>query len=384
MKFQSLRLKNFRNYTDLTLEIPPGIVIFVGPNGQGKTNLMEAFYFLLRGDSFRPVSSQSLLHHFNSEVAPTAVVEGRLKQKDLDHDLKVTFSTGHKSVLWNGNRVTSASLARQFPVVLFSPESLSAIKDGPELRRQLLDDVVITHSASSVKILKDFKRALRARNRVLRDYKRGVTSEPQARQLLDSLNPLFLPLAAELTVARLHALSALQEDFKRAVSFVLERPDVDISVEYVVSSENVREWGRSDLLSAMHKRAMELCERELSAGLSLVGPQRHDIRLLFAGKDSRFFCSQGQQRALILSFKMAQILYHYRAYQVYPFLLLDDVLSELDPVRRLNLIKFLRDVPAQIFLTTTDLSFSMDFGDRHINVFRIEDGAVQAQSADLP
>ena len=152
---------------------------------------------------------------------------------------------------------------------------------------------------------------------------------------------------------------------------------MDISVEYVISGQNARHWSRSDLLSAMHNRAVELRDRELATGLSLVGPQRHDIRVLFAGKDSRFFCSQGQQRALILSFKMAQILYHYRAYQVYPFLLLDDVLSELDPARRSNLVKFLRDVPAQIFLTTTDLSFSMDFGGRPIHIFRIENGSVE-------
>jgi DNA replication and repair protein RecF len=216
------------------------------------------------------------------------------------------------------------------------------------------------------------------RNRVLKDYKRGLTPRGQAIDLLESIDPLFLPLAAEITVARLEALRALHDDFSRAVQFVLERNDVDISVEYVISKQNALLWKRSDLLSAMHKRGLELREQELESGLSLVGPQRHDIRLLFTGKDSRFFCSQGQQRALILSFKMAQILYHYKTYQVYPFLLLDDVLSELDPIRRANLVKFLRDIPAQIFLTTTDLSFSMDFGDRGINVFHIDDGVVSS------
>ncbi len=381
MKFQSLRLKNFRNYQELSLAIPEGVVVFVGPNGQGKTNLMEAFHFLLRGESFRPVSQDSLLAHHQGGIAETAVIEGKLTQQSLQHDVRMTFGSGRKSVEWNGNRATAASLARKFPVVLFSPESLSAIKDGPDLRRQLVDDVVVTHSTASVKILQDFRRALRTRNRILRDCKRGVTTETQARQLLESLDPLFFPLAAELTVARLNALTALHGDFQRAVSFVLDRENVDISVEYVISAKNARHWSRSDLLTAMHNRAMELRERELATGLSLVGPQRHDIRVLFAGKDSRFFCSQGQQRALILSFKMAQILYHYRAYQVYPFLLLDDVLSELDPARRSNLVKFLRDVPAQIFLTTTDLSFSMDFGGRPIHIFRIENGSVENVTA---
>jgi DNA replication and repair protein RecF len=376
MKFTSLTVKNFRNYTDLSLKIPPGVVVFYGPNGQGKTNLMEAFHFLLRGESFRPVSAESLLKHTDHQIAQTALLQGHLTKKELNHDIKMTFAQGKKAVTLNNNRSTSANLARQFPVVLFSPESLAAIKEGPDERRLLLDDVVVTHSTASVKILKDFQRVLKTRNRVLKDFKRGLASEIQTKRLLDSLEPSFLPLAAELTVARLNALKALRDDFQHAVKFVLDMPSVDISVEYLISGQNAYEWTRSDILSAMHKRTQILGENELATGQSLVGPQRHDIRVLFAGKDSRFFCSQGQQRALILSFKMAQILYHYRAYQVYPFLLLDDVLSELDPIRRSNLVKFLKDIPAQIFLTTTDLSFSMDFGDRKINIFRIEQGMV--------
>lgn len=333
---------------------------------------MEAFHFLLRGESFRPYSMDSLVLH----DAQTAVLEGHLTQKNLAHDIKMTISGGKKSVLWNNNRVSSGALARNFPVVLFSPESLGAIKEGPQARRQLLDDVVLTHSQSSVKILKDFNKALKTRNRILKDHQKGITPRGQALALLESLDPSYLPLATELTMARLRALDALADDFQRAAAYVLSLENVDISVEYLISSLDVGQWSRSDILSAMHKRTLELREQELSSGSSLVGPQRHDIRVLFAGKDSRFFCSQGQQRALILSFKMAQILYHHRSYELYPFLLLDDVLSELDPVRRTNLVKFLRDIPAQIFLTTTDLSFSTDFGDRRISVFNIESGRV--------
>ena len=379
MKFQSLKLNNFRNYRDLILEIPPGIVIFYGSNGHGKTNLMEAFHVLMRGESFRPVSAQSLLNQEPGRVASGAFLQAKLKEKDLNHEVRVSLSPGKKKFLLNNNPVTSAALVRRFPLVLFSPESLSAIKDGPEARRQLLDEVVITHSTTSAKILRDFRRVLKVRNRILRDYKRGITPEKQARQLIESLDPSYFPLAAELSVARLTALHALREDFHAAVNFVLDLPNVDISVEYLISGQNAYNWSRSEVLSAMHNRARELNESELQSGLSLVGPQRHDIRILFTGKDSRFFCSQGQQRALILSFKMAQILYHYRAYQVYPLLLLDDVLSELDPQRRSNLVKFLKGIPAQIFLTTTDLSFSMDFGDRKINIFRVENGMVTAE-----
>lgn len=376
MQFSSLRLKNFRNYKELKLEFPSGVVVFHGPNGQGKTNLMEAFHFLLRGESFRPYSIDSLLAHEDGQIASNGIIEGHVLQNNLHHDIKMFVGGGKKSVLWNNNRVSSSALSRHFPVVLFSPESLEAIKEGPQARRQLLDDVVLTHSHNSSKILKDFSKALKTRNRILKDSLSGKTPKKEAIDLLESLDPSYLPLATELTMARLGALEALKNDFQRAVDYVLDQKNVDISVEYLISSLDVGKWSRSDILSAMHKRSLELRESELRSGRSLVGPQRHDIRVLFAGKDSRFFCSQGQQRALILSFKMAQILYHYRTYEVYPFLLLDDVLSELDPNRRTNLVKFLRDIPAQIFLTTTDLAFSMDFGDRGISVFNIENGRV--------
>jgi DNA replication and repair protein RecF len=376
MKFTSLQLRNFRNYREFALEIPAGVVVFHGPNGQGKTNLVEAFHFLMRGESFRPVTPDSLRFQSETETAANAQIAGRLLQNNLSYDIQMTFGQSKKSVLLNDRRVTSPELARRFPLVLFSPESLAAIKEGPDERRRLLDDVVMTHSSAGVKILRDFRHALRTRNRLLRDYRKGLTPEMQTKQLLESLEPSFLPLASELTVARLEALRALQSDFQQAARFVLTQADVDISVEDVISGHNAYDWSRSDLLSAMHNRSLELRERELAAGVSLVGPQRHDVRVLFTGKDSRFFCSQGQQRALILSFKMAQILYHYRAHQVHPVLLLDDVLSELDPIRRLNLVEFLKDIPAQIFLTTTDLSFAMDFGDRSINIFRVEKGTV--------
>ncbi len=379
LRFLKLKLHRFRNYRKLDLEFPPGVVVFHGANGQGKTNLIEALHFLLRGESFRPATFDSLASHDESKSHGQVRIEGRIAQRDLNHDVKLDFVDGKKSAQWNSNRVPSGTLARQFPVVLFSPESLSAIKSGPEQRRALLDDMIVTHSASSVKILRDFRRALKTRNRVLKDIRDGSTPKTQAIRVLESLDPVYLPIASELTFNRLEALRDIHFDFQHAARSVLQNLNVDIAVEYFISSQKAESWSRSDILSAMHKRALELRNSEIQAGTSLVGPHKHDIRFLFTGKDSRFFCSQGQQRALILSFKMAQILYHYKAHQVYPLLLLDDVLSELDPIRRSSLVSFLKDIPAQIFLTTTDLSFSMDFGDRRLSLFRIEDGTVQAE-----
>jgi DNA replication and repair protein RecF len=385
VRLNRLTLRNFRNYSELDLSIPSGIVVFVGDNGQGKTNLIEAIHLLFRGESFRTKASEVLVRQIGQEPAAHSLLKATLEKKSLNYEVQWTSKLGQRKLECNGKKTSGVHLARTFPLVLFSPESLAAIKEGPDLRRRLVDEVLITHSAAGAEILKDFNKALRSRNRLIKDCKKGHTSEAQTRRLLESLDPIFLPLAGELTALRIQALQALAADLQTAVRSVLQSRE-PVQIEYLMSGRNVSNWARPQIIEAMHQRAIELRPRELEAGLSLVGPHRHDIRFLFAGKDSRYFCSQGQQRALILSYKMAQIMYHHRTHQVFPFLLLDDVLSELDPDRRTNLMRFLKALPAppgseqasQIFLTTTDLSFSLDFGDRNLSVFQIEKGVISS------
>jgi DNA replication and repair protein RecF len=376
MQILKIQLKKFRNYEDLVLEFPPGIILFVGDNGQGKTNLIEAIHLALRGNSFRAGSADTFIKQSEECRSHFSVIKSRLVRSGLVHDLHWTSKEGIRRMEWNGRKTSGLLTAREFPIVLFSPESLAAIKEGPEQRRQLVDDLLLTHSASSVGVIKEFNKALKARNRILKDFKKSLNSEETTTRVLESLDPIFLPLGAELAWLRIESLKALEQDWVKAFTAVLKTSE-PVEIQYLISGQIANDWDRSKILDAMHQRALELRKFERDSGQSLVGPQRHDIRFLFAGKDSRYFCSQGQQRALILSYKMAQIMYHHRTHQVYPFLLLDDVLSELDPDKRTNLVRFLKEIPSQIFLTTTDLSFSLDFGDRSLSVFRIDKGVIE-------
>ena len=109
-----------------------------------------------------------------------------------------------------------------------------------------------------------------------------------------------------------------------------------------------------------------------------MGPHKHDVTFRMGKTDTRFFASQGQQRAIILGFKMAQIMYHHRVFQVHPLLLLDDVLSELDPVKGANLLRFLEGIKSQILLTTTDISFPFDFAQKGMAVHQLELGRIES------
>lgn len=376
MFIQELELRSYRNYDSLALVFKTGVNVFVGQNGQGKTNLLEAIHLLTQGQSFRPGKTDILIKKTTSEKSPKSLLRAKIKKKDLEFQVSAQLTSSTKSFYINNKKASSSQLLKSFPTVLFSPESLSAIKEGPDQRRQLIDEGLILQSPSNAQLLNQFKRALRSRNRILKDYRAGHHSFDQAKSLLESINGNYLPLAAAVSLARVEALRQMSPDLKNAMASIADLQNVDISVDYLISSQSAIDWDKQKIYDALHARLKELWRAEMDSGSSLVGPHKHDIRFLFDREDSRYYCSQGQQRALILSFKMAQIMYHYRVYQVHPILLLDDVLSELDPAKRANLVEFLKGINSQIFLTTTDISFPFDFGNREISVYNIEAGRI--------
>jgi DNA replication and repair protein RecF len=154
---------------------------------------------------------------------------------------------------------------------------------------------------------------------------------------------------------------------------------VDISVDYVISQKNHLHSTAQQLYDTMSQRAQELLSSEMQSGITLVGPHKHEIQFLIDQNDSRFFCSQGQQRAFILAFKMAQIVYHERLHKQSPILLLDDVMSELDLDKQRFLMEFLQQSSSQIIVTTTDAFLPQRFWGDDGYLFNIRNGSIQTQ-----
>lgn len=374
MYFRSVRLRDYRNFRSAEAAFSPRLNILLGENGQGKTNLIEALYLAAQGRSFRYGDNGTLIRADANE----AIVDARVHRKELVHRVQLQVQRSRKAVFLNEKRVSSVETRKLFPVVLFSPESLSAVKEGADHRRELVDDFLITHHPENADLIADYKRVLKTRNRVLKHLAEGEGPRHQLVDVLESLWPRFYKLAGDLTEARLRALVALQPELLNAMKYISTKNDVDISVEMSISGQSTRDWTREKINDALSQRAEELRPAELSSGASLVGPHKHDITFLYQQKDSRFFSSQGQQRALILSFKMAQIVYHRKAHGFYPVLMLDDVLSELDAAKRKALITFLHEIKTQVFLTTTDLALSDHFLLHESAVLHISDGQIRA------
>jgi DNA replication and repair protein RecF len=370
--FENLALRNFRNYQEAEVQFDPNVNILLGRNGQGKTNLLEALVLLSSGESFRYSDNETFIRK-NSEQA---VLKAQAKIRDLEYDLELQISKSRKNHFLNGKRVNGSDLVSNFHFVLFSPESLTAIKEGADQRRQLVDELLIAVDPKNGTLIRDFRKALKTRNRILKDFGEGKADRNQTLALLETLNHSFFRLSTELSMARIVALRVIEPELNNAMQKISGVTQTS-RVEYQISGQKAFHFTHQDIHNLLLKRALELRDAELSSGTSLVGPQKHDIIFLYDENDSRFFCSQGQQRALILSFKMAQIVYHRRVHGAQPLLLLDDVLSELDEQKREALIHFLQEVRTQIFMTTTDLKVTGDLANHDCRVIDIVNGQIR-------
>ncbi len=371
MKIDSLYLKDFRNIEELVINFSPRLNIFVGNNGQGKTNVLEGIYLLLEKESFR-FGTNTVFIKNNASIAYL----GCLIQNN-ENDYKIQLSIEPQKKKYAINEKTNSQLEKDLPsLILFSPESLNIIKESSDQRRQLIDSVVKSVYKHNQTLILDFKRTLKTRNRLLSDISEKKIDYQVGIDTLKSLNEIFLKLATDLTCVRLEALKTLKPMVSEVLSKIENKGVLQFDYHYVISDQNCENESYENIYKLMQKRLAELLPAEVTFGASLVGPQKHDIIFLYNGKDSRFFCSQGQQRTIILAFKMAQIVYHHQVNESYPILLLDDVLSELDQTKQESLIKYLNEIETQTFLTTTDVESLTKLNIDSKFKFNVQDGKI--------
>ncbi len=372
MRLASLFLKNYRNIEECSIELSPRLNIFIGDNGQGKTNFLESVHLLLQGESFRYGTNNTLIQFRHSN----AVLNTFIHNNDLDFKVQMQISESKKEILLNGKRTTHLEKYLP-PAVLFSPESLSIIKESSDERRQLIDDVIRSIYKNGANVISDFKKVLRTRNKILKDYRDEKVSRDMTLQTLESVNPSYFKLATELTCLRIKSLTEIKNDVEIYLKKIDQKNSVNFDFEYIISDQKIAENSLENVHKILQKRAIELAAAELSSGLTLVGPQKHDVIFLYNRNDSRFFCSQGQQRSIILAFKMAQIVYHQKVHGFYPILLLDDVLSELDQGKQAALILALNEIQTQTFLTTTDVDVLKKLNMDQSQIFKVRDGKIE-------
>jgi DNA replication and repair protein RecF len=320
LHLRSLRLRNHRNYAHLDLVPGPGVNVFIGANGQGKTNLLEAVAMLALSSSPRARREHELV----GPVAPMSRIEAEVERGgtalELAISLNVEGERARRVIEVDGVRRRAFDLPGHFRVTLFWPDDLGLVKAGPELRRRFLNQMLVQVQPGYARALAGLRRVLEQRNSLLKKMAAGGQGE----DVLEVWNEEFIRLGLEVSAARAEAVRELEPDASRCHAEIA--PGERLEIRY--------EGPPSDLAQAVHNSLAE----DLRRGSTTVGPHHDDIRLLLDGQDARAYASQGQQRTAVVSLKLAEAALMTRRTGERPVLLLDDVLSELDGERRSALL----------------------------------------------
>ena len=345
MHILSLRLHDFRSYRQVLLSPPQGVTVFVGENGAGKTNLLEAVHLCCLGRSHRTSADKEMIR----EGQETAAVQVKVQREDGVDDVGVRLyaPTAHKRKLLYINGKTASrtgELMGHVTCVMFSPEDLDIVRGAPQGRRRFLDMLLSQCGKGYFYALQQYNSALKQRNALLHDIAHGASSAT-----LPAWDEQLCAAAAPVVKARQYAAQALSGYAGGHYAHIGGRAEETFSLRYQGHlSESVKP--AEDLHALLQQSRAEDIRRMTTT----VGPHRDDLLLTLSGRDMRAFASQGQMRTAVLSMRLAELdMLKDRSGEA-PLLLLDDVLSELDGGRRTRLLERIAGV--QTLLTCTDLS----------------------------
>lgn len=343
MRIDSLTLQNFRNYQKQDIMFDPvGNVIF-GENAEGKTNLLEAIYFLSCGRSPRTRFDRDLIRFDTGEARLT----GKIFSGDRDFSVEVSFFRGKRRKIFI-NRVPAKnadSLSEVLNTVFFSPDDLALIRDGAAARRRFLDMALCQLRPRYALALSGYNRAWEHKNRILRDS----GDRPDLLQTLPEFNRQMISLGSVLIRYRAQYVLRLRE-YAAATHSECSGGKEKLEIAYkTVSTVSDPAGDQMKIMEELSRHMETHAAAEAALRLCLSGPHKDDLLITVDGKEARSFCSQGQTRTAALSLKLAEREILKNNTGEYPVLLLDDVLSELDPRRQEFVLN--RISGGQVFIT---------------------------------
>ena len=360
MKINKLSLYNFRNYHKLNIILDKGINLFVGDNGSGKTNLLEAIYFLSLAKSYKTVDINTIL--YDKEFAR---IESNIVKQGKDLKLKVIISNKGKKTLINNKEIRKLSdYIGTINVLSFLPEDLMIIKGSPKDRRYFVDLAYGQIDKNYLNELSNYKGLLKQRNELLK--KLSETDNPDM-MLLDVYTEQLAKSAELLIDFRERFVNKINSSLKKMYKFL---------------SDNKREFifkYKPSIKADIEKTLKTKYKNDMIFKTTNLGPHRDDYEFLIDGINAKDCASQGEQRILILSLVLAISDIIYEGIQERPVFLLDDVFSELDSKRQNRLIKYLLKLEAQAIITTTNLGNIQDSILKESTIFRVQKNAIREE-----
>lgn len=342
LKVIHYQVNNFRNLINVEHRPSPALNVIAGENAQGKTNLLEAICVLATGTSFRTSSDRVMVN----EKAQSYQVWGRYEYQERCFETTVKYDRDQgKKITLNG-RKTNPHNPDRLRVVVFTPDDLYLVKGSPSRRRFFLDFFLKQASTEYGYQLDNYVKILRKRNALLKNNQ-------AATKTFALTTEVFAEEAVKIILARINIVNLLDQLAGPIYEEMSEEQGGGLKIRYAISFPLDNGKINFDILrSAMLNQLKQIYEQECARKSSLIGPHRDDINIYLNDRPARQYASQGQQRSIAVSLKLAELAALQKTKGEYPVFLLDEVLSELDNERQKRLLRYLQGASFQSFLTT--------------------------------
>ena len=374
MKIKSLKLLYFRNYLSTNIDAHPSLNVLVGNNANGKTNIIESIFCLALGKSYRTKSDSECIMFGETATAMSCIVN----KNNRELDIMLGINNKGKSAKIAGIKKTKLTdFVGELNVVLFSPEDLQIVKGSPGLRREFMNREFYQFSRIYHKYYLMYQHLLKQRNSYLKDMRKNPKDE-MSLAYLETLTSQLAKVALYITKERVSFVQDISKlTYKNMLN--ISNGQETLKIKYkssVLDALNISEindesFTEENLTKVMMKKSFD----DIMRGSTKIGPQHDDLEFYINDLDAKMYASQGQQRSIVLSLKLAEINYLKEKTGTYPVLLLDDVLSELDKNRQLKLLDAINE-NVQTFITTPSISDIKEDLLKKAKVFNIENGNI--------
>ena len=369
MWMKELHLANYRNYETLSLQFSPQINVFIGENAQGKTNVIESIYVLAMAKSHRTTNDKELIHW----SADYGKIKGVIEKKYGAIPIELNISKkGKKGKVNHIEQNRLSDYIGQMNVVMFAPEDLNIVKGSPQVRRRFIDMEIGQISPVYLHDLLNFQKILKQRNQYLKMNQGKLMMNDL---MLDVYTEQYIQASIKIIQKRFQFMELLQQ-WAEPIHFGISRGLEKLLVKYQPVTGMLSNFTIEEMTQHFEKKIIEVRQRELERGVTLVGPHRDDLQFIVNDYDVQTFGSQGQQRTTALSLKLAEIELIKQETGESPILLLDDVLSELDDYRQSHLLNTIQG-EVQTFVTTTSVEGIHHETIQHAQLFHVKQGVIE-------
>ena len=365
MTVKELSFENFRNLENNTIHPSANVNVIYGENAQGKTNLLEAIWLFCGGHSFRGAKENEMIAFSKNFFRLSTVFFAGEREQSAD----IAFGQNRKQIHINGvERSSSSYLTEVFSAVVFSPEHLTLIKRGPNVRRRFLDAAICQHRIRYASMLAKYNQIINQRNALLKDIYR----HKELKDTLTIWDDSLASVGAMILRERFDYLRELRGPAMRYHSGISGERE-ELGIDYLCTAKADENDDVPTLGEKLREAFAASRHEDYSTGYTSVGPHRDDLEIRINGISARKFGSQGQQRSAVLSLKLSEAELLYQKNGERPVILLDDVLSELDNARQDFLLNKVEDY--QVFVTCCEESNKEQL--KNGRVFYIENGVIR-------